>query len=39
LALGSRDREKFHPGQGAELLNFLAALLERLIRGWLKLSS
>lgn len=35
LALGARDPGKFHSGQGAELLTFLTALLERLIRGWL----
>lgn len=35
LALGARDAGKFHSGQGAELLTFLTALLERLIRGWL----
>lgn len=35
LALGARDPAKFHSGQGAELLTFLAGLLERLIRGWL----
>ena len=37
LAFGSRDSERFHPGQGTELLNFLARMLERLIRGWLHL--
>lgn len=37
LALGSRDPEKFHPGQATELLCFLARALERLIRGWLHL--
>ncbi len=36
LALGSRDAAKFQSGQGTELLVFLAALLERLIRGWLE---
>ena len=37
LALGSRDAERFHPGQGTELLQFLARVLARLIRGWLNL--
>lgn len=37
LAFGSRDGDRFHPGQGTELLNFLARMLERLIRGWLHL--
>ena len=37
LALGSRDENKFHPGQGSELLQFLCRLLERLIRTWLDL--
>lgn len=37
LALGSRDPERFHQGQGSELLGFLAKTLERLIRGWLHL--
>lgn len=37
LALGSREPEKFHPGQGTELLSFLARVLERCIRGWLDL--
>ncbi|MBM3489870.1 MAG: DUF484 family protein [Alphaproteobacteria bacterium] len=37
LALGSRDPERFHPGQGTELLQFLAHVLARLIRGWLHL--
>ena len=37
LALGSRDPEQFHPGQGTELLNFLARTLEQCIRAWLDL--
>jgi len=37
LVLGSREPEKFHPGQGTELLGFLARVLERCIRGWLDL--
>ena len=35
LALGSRDAERFHPGQGTELLVFLGATLGLSIRGWL----
>lgn len=37
LALGSRQPEHFHPGQGTELLNFLANALGRSIRTWLDL--
>ena len=37
LAFGSRDPEKFHPGQATELIGFLAAALESVIRGWLTL--
>ena len=37
LALGSRDPEQFHPGQGTELLSFLARSLEQCIRAWLDL--
>lgn len=37
LAIGSRERTRFHAGQGTELLNFLARTLERLIRAWLGL--
>lgn len=37
LALGSRRPDQFHPGQGTELLIFLAAALERSIRAWLDL--
>ena len=35
LALGSRDPERFHAGQGTELLVFLGATLGLSIRGWL----
>ena len=38
LALGSRDPECFAPGQGTELLRFLASTLERMLRLWLKLA-
>lgn len=37
LALGSRQANQFHPGQGTELLNFLARVVESCIRGWLNL--
>lgn len=35
LALGSPDAERFHPGQGTELLAFLARALTGSLRGWL----
>ena len=35
LAFGSRTAGKFHPGQGTELLSFLAKAVELNIRGWL----
>jgi hypothetical protein len=38
LALGSREPGQFHPGQGTELLGFLARVVESCIRGWLNLS-
>ncbi len=37
LALGSRDPDMFHPGQGTELIDFLARVVERCIRDWLDL--
>jgi uncharacterized protein YigA (DUF484 family) len=37
LALGSRQAGQFHPGQGTELLAFLAGALEHCIRAWLDL--
>ena len=37
LALGSREPGQFHPGQGTELLSFLARVVESSIRGWLNL--
>lgn len=37
LALGSRQAEQFHQGQGTELLVFLAGALEHCIRAWLDL--
>ncbi len=38
LALGSRQADQFHPGQGTELLAFLARVVESCIRGWLNLT-
>jgi uncharacterized protein len=38
LAFGSREPDTFHPGQGTELIGFLARVVERLIRSWLDLS-
>lgn len=38
LALGSRNGDQYHAGQGTELLQFLSRLLERLFRAWLDLS-
>lgn len=37
LAMGSRDPNRFHAGQGSELLTFLARILEHSIRTWLDL--
>ncbi|MFC7333723.1 DUF484 family protein [Rhodocista pekingensis] len=37
LAFGSREPDMFHPGQGTELLTFLARVMERCIRSWLDL--
>ncbi len=37
LAFGSREEERFHPGQGTELLNFLARVLTHAMRTWLDL--
>jgi hypothetical protein len=34
LALGAREVEKFHPGQGTELMGFLARTLEICIARW-----
>lgn len=38
LCIGTRKPEKFHPGQGTELLCFLARVLELTIAGWLDLA-
>ena len=35
LLLGSRDEGQFAPGQGTELMEFLAGVLERALRRWL----
>lgn len=37
LALGARSADRFHVGQGTELLGFLARVVEQAIRGWLDL--
>ena len=37
LAFGSRQPDQFHAGQGTELLNFLARVLESCFRSWLEL--
>ena len=37
LALGSRDSDKFYPGQGTELLGFLGRIGSLSIRSWLDL--
>ncbi len=38
LSLGSRKIDTFHPGQGTELLHFLARTLAIVIAGWLDLT-
>jgi uncharacterized protein YigA (DUF484 family) len=35
LALGAAEEEKFHPGQGTELIAFMAKSLEYCVRAWL----
>ncbi|MGE0716670.1 MAG: DUF484 family protein [Alphaproteobacteria bacterium] len=37
LAIGARDPERFHPGQGTELLGFLGKVGALAIRSWLDL--
>lgn len=37
LALGGADPEQFHPEQAADLLEFLARIVERCVRLWLDL--
>jgi uncharacterized protein YigA (DUF484 family) len=39
LAFGSREKDLFQEGQGTELISFLGAVIERLIRAWLDLPS
>jgi uncharacterized protein YigA (DUF484 family) len=39
LCMGTRKPDKFHPGQGTELLNFLARALESTIGAWLDLAA
>lgn len=39
LAMGAREADKFHPGQGTELLVFLARVLERHLSTWLTRAS
>ena len=37
LAIGSRDKVRFHPGQGTELLSFMGGAMGQMIGGWLYL--
>jgi uncharacterized protein YigA (DUF484 family) len=37
LAIGSRDSDRFHSGQGTELLSFMGGAMGRMIGGWLYL--
>jgi len=37
LAFGSGEEDRFHPGQGTELLNFLGRVLTNTMRQWLNL--
>ena len=37
LAFGARQEDHFQPGQGTELLTFMARVVETSIRGWLNL--
>jgi uncharacterized protein len=39
LCIGTRRPDRFHPGQGTELLCFLARALETSIAGWLNLAA
>jgi len=34
--MGARDERRFHPGQGTELLGFLAHVVSGCIKGWLE---
>lgn len=35
LALVSGERDRFHPGQGADLLNFIARIIGHVMEGWI----
>jgi uncharacterized protein YigA (DUF484 family) len=37
LAFGSRDPKMFQPGQGTEMVSFMARVVERAFRSWLNL--
>ena len=37
IAFGSRDADRFNPGQSTELVGFLTHVLEHVIRAWLNL--
>ena len=39
LCIGARRPDKFHPGQGTELIAFLARTLEKTIAAWLDLAA
>lgn len=39
LALVSGERDRFHPGQGAELLTFIAKIIGHVMEGWVTESS
>lgn len=39
LCIGTRKPEKFHPGQGTELLGFLARVLETTLGAWLDIAA
>ena len=38
LCIGTRRSDKFHPGQGTELLSFLARVTELTFAAWLDLA-
>jgi len=38
IAIGSRRKDKFHPGQGTELLKFLTRVIEECLMSWLGLT-
>jgi len=39
LVFGTRDEGFFQPGQGTELIEFMAGVIERCLRAWLDLSA